>query len=160
MKMATVFVVLGVTVLATVVGGIYQNELGDVATAQTGDCVEMTSTSIKSGYDLEDCASEDANYRVARRLDGKAGNCPPGDYEVYRGKAYGFKQRPRLCLVLNALPGECLSEVKGIPRRVACTERAEHRVTSVVEKYGHRCAAGEKTFTYSSPPSTTCLGKP
>lgn len=157
--MTTVFVVLGATVLCVAGGGVWQNKYGDVATAEVGDCVEMTSTNVKSGIDLEDCSSQDANYRVALRLGPSASGCPSGDYRMYRGKDYGFARRPRLCLTLNAGTGECVTGLDGFPRKVPCAG-ASAKVTSVADKYGNACGTGEKRLSYASPAATICLGKP
>lgn len=124
-----------------------------------GDCVQV----VESGrHDAEatlvDCARQDARYEVGLYLDDPDEPCPSGAYSEYR-RTGGQQQEYKLCLMLNAEEGDCLSA--GQEKKVACTsDDANVRITRVVEGTTDEdaCGAEENARVYPQPKRTVCIG--
>lgn len=131
-----------------------------------GDCVQV----VEGGrFDAEvtkvDCAEQDALYEVGLYLDDPDESCPSDAYSEYQ-QTGGQRQEYKLCLMLNAGEGDCLSVpviAAGQERKVACTsDDANVKITKVVEGTADENACGadaeENARVYPQPKRTVCLG--
>ncbi|MFC6093220.1 LppU/SCO3897 family protein [Saccharothrix lopnurensis] len=149
--------VVGIVVLGLVTG------LTGPGGADAGDCLKINSASVTdSDVEQIDCASPEAAFKVAVRLDSGTGACPTGDYtEFYtsggrRGDGY------KLCLVLNASEGDCFKQegtiVAAKTTKVTCGTPDAFKVERVIGSSDENaCASGDTAVVYSLPPSTICL---
>lgn len=131
-----------------------------------GDCIQV----VEGGrFDAEvaavDCAEQGALYEVGLYLDDPGESCPSESYSEYR-QTGGKQQEYKLCLMLNAEEGDCLSVPMisaGEEKKVACTsDDANARITKVVEGTADRNACGaeaaEDARVYPQPKRTVCIG--
>jgi hypothetical protein len=129
---------------------------------QVDDCVKDKS---RSANDAElqpiDCASPEAIYRVAKRLDSATAKCPDGDYDVYTETGIG--DGLAWCLMLNAKQGDCfvhMTEVNTPTARADCGS-AEFKTTKVLNGEAKESACPSEdtvvALVYPEPPTTICL---
>jgi hypothetical protein len=130
-----------------------------------GDCVQV----VEGGrFDAEvekvDCAERGALHEVGQYLDDPDQSCLSDSYSEYR-QTGGRQQQYKLCLMLNAAEGECLSipvMSAGKEEKVACTsESADVRVVRVVEGTADENVCGAEGASdarvYPQPARTVCL---
>ncbi|GAA3026757.1 LppU/SCO3897 family protein [Actinokineospora globicatena] len=133
------------------------------ATASVGDCIKVNKdTSDDADVEKIDCASQEAVFKVGKKLDSGAATCPSeSDYLEYeessrRGNSGGFS----LCLVLNVKKGDCLSDLDSPAKtkKIACgTHQIE--ILDVVDGKVDEAACGEDAnlnFKYDEPKLTIC----
>jgi hypothetical protein len=131
-----------------------------------GDCVQV----VEGGrFDAEvervDCGAQTALYEVGVYLDSADEACPAGSYSEYR-QSGGRQQEYKLCLMINAAEGDCLSVPMisaGEEKKVACaSDEANLRITKVVEGTADESACGagaaEDARVYPQPKRTVCTG--
>jgi len=136
---------LTLVAVALVVAGC-TDRTGDTPVAASfniGDCVDISAqvTAI-------DCAEPTAAYEVAIVLATTAEPCPSGDY----------REVEKLCLMLNALTGDCFSGLDGpTPVRESCGV-AEVKVSLVQHVADAACPAGTPlVYPEPAPGRTVCL---
>lgn len=131
-----------------------------------GDCVQV----VEGGqFDAEvekiDCAGDGALYEVGLYLDDPDASCPGESYSSYQ-QTGGKQQEYKLCLILNAEEGDCLSVPMismGEEKKVACTsDEANRKVTKLVDGTADKAACdpeyADEARVYPQPKRTVCLG--
>ena len=131
-----------------------------------GDCVQV----VEGGaFDAEvekvGCGEQAALYEVGVYLDDPDESCPSESYSEYR-QTGGKQQEYKLCLMLNAEEGDCLSVPMisaGEEKKVDCTsDDANVRITKLIEGTADESACGaeaaEDARVYPRPERTVCLG--
>ncbi|PPK70545.1 hypothetical protein V5P93_000575 [Actinokineospora auranticolor] len=157
-------IIVAIVVALAGIGFAAYRAMDDVDTAEAGDCIQLKSMDSSNNVDLDkiDCGSPDASYKVGKKLDGSGAKCPEGDYdEFYKSGSSGYK----VCVYYNAAKGDCLTDLKTKPHKVACTAAHEAEVVEVVQgkSAAGTCAAtlpeddavAEQNF--SEPPLTMCF---
>ncbi|MGB3439257.1 MAG: hypothetical protein WBA97_10955 [Actinophytocola sp.] len=131
-----------------------------------GDCVKVVDGGrYATEVEKIDCAERDAIYEVGLYLDDPAESCPAESYSSYE-QTGGKQHRYKLCLMLNAAPGDCLrvpAIVLGEEKKVACTsDEANRKVTKVIDGAADDAGCGpgsaEDARVYPEPRRTVCLG--
>lgn len=134
------------------------------SSADAGDCIKVVSAS-SADAEKTDCSSQEAIYKVAKKLDSSASQCPKGDYTEWTRRSR--RSSTKLCLMLNAKEGDCFKVASGrgsnqADERVACDSSA-FRVTKVVTGTADESACGKTkngmAAVYSEPATTLCLSK-
>lgn len=131
-----------------------------------GDCVRV----VKGGpYQAEvekiDCGDQEALYEVGLYLESTDESCPDKTYSTYK-QSGGKTQEFRLCLMLNAVEGDCLKVPMisaGEEKKVACTsDEANLRVTKLIDGKADKSACDAESVdnarVYPQPKRTVCLG--
>jgi hypothetical protein len=131
-----------------------------------GDCIQV----VEGGrFDAEvekvDCGEQAALYEVGVYLDDTDGPCPADSYSEYQ-QTGGKQQEYKLCLMLNATEGDCLSVPMisaGEEKKVACdSDEANVKITRVVDGTADENACGaeaaEDARVYPQPKRTVCIG--
>jgi len=132
------------------------------AAPEPGVCVEDRS---RSADDAEirsvPCDAPEAVYKVAKTLPEADADCPGSDYTLYYEEgAGGFT----MCLMLNAVEGDCfvnLEDIDANVTRVDCAQ-GEFKVIKVVEGEAAESACPVDDAVVPQvypepPPSTVCL---
>ena len=161
-KFRYVRLVLSLVVLAgIVVIGIFAHS-SSPDSSQAGECLKVTEFTTGVTPDKADCNDAAANVKIGARLDNSADKCPEGmydEYEVTGGSDY------RLCLVINAKQGDCLtgfqSRTAGY-RKVPCSDPAKDaELVKVVDgQEGEAVCEGTDATdyrSYSQPKLTLCI---
>ncbi|MEU4741244.1 hypothetical protein AB0G02_12380 [Actinosynnema sp. NPDC023658] len=142
----------GVGAVAVVVAGAFAFTLlgGDSGDPPPSVCASLQRVDEGARYRALDCASDQANVRVAKVVD-DASQCPTG------GAPYTiFTRSDTLCLIPNFIQGACYQGDKTAGmRRVDCTTAEAVRVVRAGREPGD-CAHGQ-TVTYPEPAVTFCL---
>ncbi|TDQ04568.1 hypothetical protein EV186_101520 [Labedaea rhizosphaerae] len=131
--------------------------------AVAGDCIKVISASTTDArVEKVDCTSPDAVFKVGTKMDGTHEQCPSDSYDTYTQSGRGDEFT--LCLMLNAVEGDCFSHVSsGTTAKVACTAAdAEARADKVVngEAAESACPADTGlTLVYPEPGETLCLNE-
>ena len=132
------------------------------ASASVGDCLHVTEfTTTGADPTKIDCADQNANVKVAVKLDSSSSTCPTGDYDEY---SVSGRSSYKLCLMINAHDGDCFADVTSSTagyKRVACTDpTAEIEFVKIVTGQADEAACeGVKidgAVTYSEPATTMC----
>ncbi|MEU5695777.1 hypothetical protein [Actinosynnema sp. NPDC020468] len=162
-KLLIAAVVVGV--VGIVVAGLIANATGPSG-ADPGECVRVNRVTVTDAdVDKVDCGSADAAFKVAANLDSGTDSCPSGDYSEYSERGGRRSDGYKLCLMLNAAPGDCFAQegtvVAGKTTKVTCDSSATHKVTKVAAGTADNsaCEAGEIVFVYSQPATTVCLAE-
>jgi hypothetical protein len=142
----------GVGAVAALVLGAFAVTLvgGGPDSPEPGVCGSIERADEGARYQALDCASAQANVRVAKVVD-DASQCPRG------GAPYTvFTRSATLCLIPNFVEGACYQgdRTAGM-RKVDCTTAEAVRVASVAGQPGE-CPNGQK-LTYPEPAVTFCL---
>jgi hypothetical protein len=158
--LAIALVVIGVVVYF----GIKQSKVAP-SSASAGDCIKVNSASA-SDADVEkiDCTSPEAVYKVGKKLDSTAADCPSDSYDKYT-QSGGSGDDFALCLMLNAKQGDCFASVTSgdATTRVPCTDpKAEGKVSKVVQGKAADSACPENTglaldYPEPAPGETVCM---
>jgi hypothetical protein len=153
--------IIGIVVIGIVIAGVVYFQTKSPASAEAGDCIKVNSASTTSA-DVEkiDCTTQEAVYKVAKKLDNSGDDCPNEFYDKYTqsGSGDGFA----LCLMLNAKEGDCFGNItstSGKTERTDCAS-AEAKVTKVVSGQADEAACPEGTglpLVYPEPATTICL---
>jgi hypothetical protein len=127
-------------------------DTGPVAASFTvGDCVDISEqvTAI-------DCYEPAAVYEVGVVLARATAPCPSGDYRKYEQED-GLDDFS-LCLLLNALQGDCFSGLDGTaPTRTNCAA-ADVEVSFIQHVAGATCPEGTPlVYSEPAPGRTVCL---
>ncbi|WP_367132914.1 hypothetical protein [Saccharothrix sp. HUAS TT1] len=142
----------GVGAVAVVVAGAFAVTLvgGGPDGPEPGVCASIERVPEGARYRALDCASEQANVRVAKVVD-DASQCPRG------GAPYTvFTRTATLCLIPNFVPGACYLGDRGAGmKKVDCAAEQAIRVVSAAPEPGE-CENGQK-LTYPEPVVTFCL---
>lgn len=130
-------------------------EEGHEIDAVVGQCIQVNNADV-ADIAVVDCAEPAAVYKVAVRLDTSTRPCPASSYV-----SYSLQGTLRLCLVLNARPGECFDESGQRDTRVDCADRnASFRVARVLEGAADPTMCGESNapnaIVYPEPRLTLC----
>ena len=166
-KRAIVILVVALVAVGVIAIMAYVNGKTAPASAGAGDCIKVNSASA-SDADVEkiDCTSQDAVYKVGKKLDSTSADCPSDSYDKYTQSGGGDDFA--LCLMLNAKQGDCFSNVTAASdatARVACTSAdAEGKVTKVVPGKASDSACPQDTglalvYPEPAPGQTVCLVK-
>ncbi|MFC0116299.1 LppU/SCO3897 family protein [Kibdelosporangium aridum] len=157
-------VVLGVVALGVVgliIFGIINWGTG-AASAEAGDCIKVVSASSAEAEKAE-CGSQEAVYKVAKKLDSSSDACPKGDYTEWTRRSR--RDTMKLCLMLNAKEGDCFkisaSGLNQTDERVPCGPSAPYKVVKVVTGTANKsaCARGNVAAVYSEQATTLCIAK-
>ncbi|WP_435061253.1 LppU/SCO3897 family protein [Amycolatopsis thermoflava] len=151
-----IVVVVGVGIAAII------NFVGSPASAAVGDCLQITE--FKTNGDeptKKDCGDQNANVKIAVKLDNASDSCPTGDYDEYSVSGRGDY---KLCLMINAHDGDCFANVTSSTdgyKRVPCTDpTAEIEFLKVVTGQADEAACEgleiDGAVTYSEPATTMC----
>jgi hypothetical protein len=148
---------LGIAVVLALVllGGFVLNQLGDVAAvARVGDCARISGAVDDPKYQALDCASEQANVKIAKILQWNEQKCPAGgmDYSTYTGDS-------TFCLMPNFVEGFCYGQDSdtGIAK-VDCTTKDSVKVAKVLSGKTDRAACGDsRAAVFPEPAVTFCL---
>ncbi|CAM3787326.1 hypothetical protein KIPE111705_24975 [Kibdelosporangium persicum] len=153
--------VVALGVVGLVVFGIMNWGTG-AAAAEAGDCIKVVSAS-SADAEKADCGSQEAVYKVAKKLDSSAGQCPKGDYTEWTKRSR--RDTMKLCLMLNAKEGDCFKITSGggnqTDERVPCGPSAPYKVVKVVTGTADKsaCGRGNVAAVYSEPATTLCIAK-
>jgi hypothetical protein len=150
---------LGIAVVLALVllGGFALSQLGDVAkTARVGDCARISGALDNPQYQALDCASEQANVKIAKILQWNENKCPAGgmDYSTYTGDS-------TFCLMPNFVEGACYGQNTdtGIAK-VDCATKDSVKVAKVLTGKTDRAACGAaRAAVFPEPAVTFCLGR-
>jgi hypothetical protein len=152
--------ILVVVVAAVVIGIVSYSSSPD--SSQAGDCLKIAEFTTGISPDKVDCNDAAANVKIGARLANASDKCPEGmydEYEVTGGSDY------RLCLVINAKQGDCLtgfqSQTAGY-RKVPCSDPAKDaELVKVVDgQEGEAVCEGTDATdyrSYSQPKLTLCI---
>ncbi len=130
-------------------------EEGHEIDAGVGQCIQVNNADA-ADIAVVDCAEPVAVYKVGVRLDTSERPCPASSYV-----SYSLPGTLRLCLVLNARPGECFDESGQRDARVDCAARnASYRVARVLEGEADPARCGESNapnaIVYPEPRLALC----
>nr|WP_052478629.1 hypothetical protein [Kibdelosporangium sp. MJ126-NF4]CEL19591.1 XYPPX repeat family [Kibdelosporangium sp. MJ126-NF4] len=151
--------IVALAVVGLVVFGIINWGTG-AAAAEAGDCIKVVSAS-SADAEKADCGTQEAVYKVAKKLDSSASSCPKGDYTEWTRRKRGDTMK--LCLMLNAKEGDCFKIPTGggsqADERVACGTSGAYKVLKVVTGKAEKtaCGRGNLAAVYSEPATTLCL---
>lgn len=138
-------------------GGTGNSGPGEAVDARVGDCIKVEDASTTDAeVSTIDCADPQAAYRVGIREEDSVGRCPSENYVSYTEEG-----SLRLCLMLNARPGDCFHETELQDTRVACdSPKASYEVGEIFAGTADANRCGEanafNALTYPEPPLTIC----
>jgi hypothetical protein len=151
-------------IVVIVVGGVLAavNYTQSPDSSNVGDC--LTVSQFKKGVEPTKAACSDpaANVLIGAKLDNGTGSCPDGDYDEY---SVTGRTSYKLCLVINAKQGDCLSnflsDTEGY-KKVPCTDpTVDAEVVKAVAGTAdeNQCEGTDATHAavYSQPATTLCL---
>jgi hypothetical protein len=153
-------IALVVLVAAVVIGIVSYSSSPD--SSQAGDCLKITEFTTGVTPDKVDCNDAAANVKIGARLSNASDKCPEGMYDEY--EVTGSSDY-RLCLVINAKQGDCLtgfqSQTAGY-RKVPCSDPAKDaELVKVVDgQEGETACQGTDATdyrSYSQPKLTLCI---
>lgn len=153
-------IVGGLVVVAVIIGAVLFFNRNAASSAEVGDCIKVISaSSVNAEVEKIDCGSDEAIYKVAKKLDSSTATCPSDAYN-----SYSEEDRFTLCLALNVKQGDCLGGVQSPEtiKRVNCAA-AEIAVVKVVDGQADESLCPEQAqqvVTYPEPPQTVCFGRP
>lgn len=133
----------------------------DANRATVGDCVAIVKGGMDAELDLVECGTPEARYTVAYDDVKATEDCPDGPFVKYSVIGVGGWS---LCLMLNAVVGECFTHSMDGPTLAECSV-ADFRVTAVLPNTADATACppqqaavflGE-TLVYPAPPLTICV---
>lgn len=148
-----------VVVLAAAGFGVYKYFFS-AQSAEAGDCLSVTEFAQDAeAPDKLDCGDQEANVKVAVKVDEGAG-CPEGDYDEF-----SYEGGSKYCLMLNTKQGECIGNVSSPTEgyvRVGCDDpKAEVEVLEVVTgKSSPESCTNPETETgliYTQPATVMCM---
>ena len=154
-------IVIPIAVVGLVIAGVV-GFLNSPATASVGDCLQVTEFTTNGDEPTKiDCADQNANVKIAIKLDEASSSCPSGDYDEYSVSGRGDY---KLCLMINARDGDCFANVTSSTagyKRVPCTDpTAEIEFVKVVTGQADEAACAgleiDGAVTYSEPATTMC----
>ncbi len=129
---------------------------------QVGDCLKVWGTANDSHWVAADCGTIDANYKVAFKTDGPAGQCPQGEYTTVTQIGSDAYQ---LCLEMNVQQGDCVQQNDSNSVKVPCGSPSESfRVTGILTGTTDDAGCSQDTTKYRSytqpTPMVVCLAPP
>ncbi|ALG05994.1 LppU/SCO3897 family protein [Kibdelosporangium phytohabitans] len=154
--------VVALGVIGLIIFGIVNWGTGAGA-AEAGDCIRVVSAS-SADAEKADCNTQEAVYKVAKKLDSSAGLCPKGDYTEWTRRSR--TDTMKLCLMLNAKEGDCFKISSGggnkADERAPCGGSAV-KVAKIVTGKADPAACGkgkgDMAAVYSEPATTLCLAR-
>ncbi|GHG50031.1 hypothetical protein GCM10017567_85970 [Amycolatopsis bullii] len=152
-------------VIALVIGGIFAFKESP-ARANAGDCLTITEFTTGGKDPVKaDCADPKANVKVAKKLDTASEACPGGSDAGYDTYSVSGSSSYKLCLMINAKQGDCLSNFKSRTKgyeKVPCSDPTKDaELVKVVEGQATEsvCEGTEATnaAVYPEPATTMCV---
>ncbi|GHF29866.1 hypothetical protein GCM10017786_74850 [Amycolatopsis deserti] len=154
-------IVIPIVVIGVVIGAVV-GFMKSPASASVGDCLQVTEFTTNGDEPTKiDCGDQNANVKIAVKLDNASDNCPTGDYDEYSVSGRGDY---KLCLMINAHDGDCFANVTSSTdgyKRVPCTDpTAEIEFLKIVAGQADQAACEgleiDGAVTYSEPATTMC----
>ncbi|WP_083753459.1 LppU/SCO3897 family protein [Actinosynnema sp. ALI-1.44] len=154
--------VIALGVVGLIIFGIVNWGTG-AASAEAGDCIKVVKAS-SADAEKADCTTQEAVYKVAKKLDSSSDLCPKGDYTEWTRRSR--RDTMKLCLMLNAKEGDCFKISSGAgnqaDERSPCGGSAV-KVAKVVSGKADASACGKgkgnMAAVYSEPATTLCLAR-
>jgi hypothetical protein len=155
---------LAVTAVILVVGGIFAivHYTNSPDSSNVGDCLKITEFKSGSEPDKADCNDPAANVKIGVKLDSASQDCPDGGYDTY---SVTGKTSYKLCLMINAKQGDCLSnftsKTEGY-KKVPCSDPSKDaELVKVVEGKADKSICDDTDAKYAvpypQPPLTMCI---
>ncbi|MDQ0379202.1 LppU/SCO3897 family protein [Amycolatopsis thermophila] len=154
-------IVAPIVVVGLVVAGVI-GFLNSPDSAAVGDCLQVTEFKYNGDEPTKiDCNDQNANVKIAVKLDDSSSECPTGDYDSYSVSGRGDY---KLCLMINAHEGDCFANVTSDTagyKRVPCTDpTAEIEFLKIVTGQADEAACQglkyDGAVKYSEPATTMC----
>ncbi|MDT8911114.1 hypothetical protein [Amycolatopsis sp. PS_44_ISF1] len=128
-----------------------------------GSCVYLSDDNLDTGYHGVGCSDRRATYKVDDVATGGSA-CHGSDYvrfQVFTGSSRrGGEPDRTLCLALNVVSGDCLSDVDddASVRKVTCADPAAEARVTVHDGDDGQCGDADTALAYAGPPArTVCL---
>jgi hypothetical protein len=158
----TVIAIALVVIAAGAFAAVYFTR-NDPGKANAGDCIKVNSANEqKADVEKIDCNSQEAVFKVAKKLSNDTDKCPTEGYEKYT-QSGGSSGDFALCLMLNGKEGDCFAnfETSSKLSRVDCGN-ADVKVAKVVAGKADDSACDQDgvPLTYPEPATTFCLAQP
>jgi hypothetical protein len=163
-KRKTRWVRMLIPIVVIVIGGVFAvvNYTQSPDSSKVGDCLAVSQ--FKQGVEPTKAACDDpaANVLIGAKIDNGKGSCPDGDYDEY---SVTGRTSYKLCLVINAQQGDCLSnflsKTEGY-KKVACSDpTSDAEIVKAVAGTASKnlCEGTDATHAavYPQPATTLCL---